>query len=182
MTTRILLVSCLMILTIAVLSCSKSGCDYNQASNKLLALGKVQGRLIAKGGEPGQIVANRIAQDSGPISELIAKEDYQAACELADQVERKHGLNLANEQKDMITMEQLAKDGGKGSGTCSIADAAKMQMELHALLQAEVDAGRRSSDIFREFGEDTKGYAEMLSTNPSEACQLFRDLRVKYGV
>ena len=55
-------------------------------------------------------------------------------------------------------------------------------MEIHGLLQAQVDAGKISSDIFRTFSEDTKDYGEMLTRNPPEACQLLRKLRVKYGV
>jgi hypothetical protein len=55
-------------------------------------------------------------------------------------------------------------------------------MELHGLLQAEVNAGRKPVDIFQTFNEDTKGYAEMLSTNPSKACELFDSLKTKYGL
>ena len=117
-----------------------------------------------------------------PLELLIAQKEYDKACKLADELEKKYKLDLAKEMKDMITYEQLVADGGKGSGNCSIADAAKKQMELHGMLQAEVDAGKRSSDIFRQFGEDTKGYAEMLSTNPSAACKLFDDLKIKYKV
>lgn len=166
-----------------LLGCTKNdSCDLNKAQNKLLALGKVQGRLIAKGGAVGQKVAGDIATDSGPVSELITDGKYQEACLLADELAKKHGLNLENELKDMITMEQLAQDGGKGSGTCSVADAARRQMELHSLLQKEVDAGRRSPEIFREFSDDTKGYAEMLLTDPSKACELFDHLQAKYGL
>jgi hypothetical protein len=55
-------------------------------------------------------------------------------------------------------------------------------MELHGLLQAEVNAGRKPVDIFQTFNEDTKGYAEMLSTNPSKACELIDSLKTKYGL
>ncbi|MCB0330621.1 MAG: ankyrin repeat domain-containing protein, partial [Bdellovibrionales bacterium] len=65
---------------------------------------------------------------------------------------------------------------------CTIADAARKQMELHGLLQAQVNAGKMSSDIFRTFGDDTKDYASMLSSNPEEACKLFARLKNKYGV
>lgn len=65
---------------------------------------------------------------------------------------------------------------------CDIAAAAGKQMELHGLLQAQVSAGKMSSDIFRTFNEDTKGYARMLAEDPSEACKLFERLKVKYGV
>jgi len=82
----------------------------------------------------------------------------------------------------MITIQQLAQDGGKGSGTCSIADAAKKQMEVHGMLQAEVNSGKRNSEIFREFNYDTRAFGEMLSTDPSKACELLDQLKVKYNL
>jgi len=166
--------------SVILLSGCSNECDSNQAMNKMLALGKVQGRLVAKGGDAGMEVAGSFAKDQGIVSELIAQKKYAEACAKADEVAKAHGIDLQAEQKDMITIEQLAKDGGKGSGTCSIADAATKQMEVHGLLQKEVDAGRRSTDVFREFNDDTVGYAEMLSTNPSKACDLMDKLKEKY--
>lgn len=168
------------LLTFTLSACSK--CDQTKAMNKYLALGKVQARMFADGGEGTTKLAAFMQTESGIISELIAQNKYDEACVKADDIAKQYKIDLDKEQKDMITYEQLAKDGGKGSGPCSIADAAKKQMDLHALLQKEVDAGRKSSDIFRRFGDDTRGYAEMLSTNPSAACKLFDDLKVKYGV
>ncbi len=172
---------CLVILSFlfAVVGCSKE-CDMNQASNKMLAFGKVQGRVISKGGDSGLAFSALLTQETTPVTELIAKQHYSEACNLADEIAKKHGIDLDAEMKDMITMEQLAKDGGKGSGNCSIADAAKKQMELHGLLQAEVDAGRRDSEVFRQFSEDTRPFAEYLSTNPSKACELIEQLKTKY--
>jgi len=66
--------------------------------------------------------------------------------------------------------------------TCSIADAARKQMEVHELLQKQVDAGKMDSDIFRTFGEDTKEFGQLLTENPAEACRLLEKLRTKYGV
>lgn len=159
-------------------ACSK--CNESEAYNKMLALNKVAGRIAAAPGDAGVTVSAAMSKETAPISELIAKQEYGAACELADQLAAKYKINLTEEQKDMLTYEKLQADGGKGSGTCSVADAAKKQMELHGMLQAEVDAGRKSPDIFRQFNEDTVGYAEMLATNPSAACKLFDDLKVKY--
>lgn len=168
------------LLLIFLTSCNS--CDENQAYNKMLALGKFQGRIAAMPGDGGVLVASAIGTETGVISELIAQKKYDDACKKADELAKKYDVDLDKEQKGMITIEQLKVDGGKGSGTCSIADAAKKQMELHGMLQKEVDAGKRSADIFRQFNEDTKGYGEMLSTNPSAACKLFDDLKVKYKV
>jgi hypothetical protein len=163
-----------------IAACSGSSCDENKAYNKMLALNKIQGRLLAKGGDVGTPLGLSLTNEIGAVSEFIARKDYAGACAKADELAKKLGADLDNEQKGMITYEQLKVDGGKGSGSCSIADAAKKQMEVHGLLQAEVDAGRMDSDIFRTFNEDTVGFAEMLSTNPSAACELLDRLKTKY--
>ena len=169
------------VLSLAALpACSGGSCSESEAYNKMLALQSVQGRLIAKGGAGGTLVANSMTADSGKISELIAVKDYGAACAKADEMAKKLGINFAEEQKGMISYEQLQADGGKGSGTCSVADAATKNMEVHGMIQAEVDAGRMSSEMFRTFGNDTKGLAEMYSTNPSKACELLESLKIKY--
>jgi hypothetical protein len=162
-------------------SCSKSsGCDSNQATNKMLALGKVQSRLVSKGGDAGAKLALTLAQESAPVGELIGKEKFLEACELADSLATKYKLDLTAEQKDMLTIEELQKDGGKGSGACSITDAANRQMEVHAALQAQVDAGTKSSEVFQQFNKDTISFGELIATDPSKACALLDDLKKKY--
>ncbi len=176
--------SCFRIFIISIVlfiaACSK--CDENQAYNKMLALGKAQGRIAAVPGDGGPAVAAAMGKESAIVSELIAQKEFSKACSKADELAKRFDINLDEEQKNMITIEQLKTDGGKGSGSCSIADAAKMQMEVHGMLQAKVNAGEMSSDIFRQFNTDTQGYAEMLSTDPSAACKLFEDLKEKYNL
>lgn len=177
------ILSLMVILSLTLLACTKSNqCDSNQANNKLLALGSIQARLVSKGGDSGMKVSLAIAQESAPVAELIAQGKYNEACQKADEIAGRLGIDLAQEQKGMITIEQLAKDGGKGSGTCSIEDAAKKQMQIHSQLQAEVNAGRRDTDVFREFNEDTKSFGELLSTNPSKACELLDSVKTKYNL
>lgn len=158
-------------------------CDKNMAMNKMLALNKVQSRVVAEGGEAGLNFSTTLAQESEPVMTLIREGRYQDACLEADKLEEKYQLDLNNEIKNMVTYEQLEKDSKEENETeCTVGNAAIMQMELHADLKAEVDSGRMNNAIFRLFNEDTKGYAEMLSTEPSKACELFKDLRVKYGL
>jgi hypothetical protein len=171
-----------MVLILATAGCAGSSvCDADKANNKLLALGSIQTRLVAKGGESGRLLALKIAQDSAPVAELIAQKKYAEACAKADELASQLGIkDLERQESDMLTAQQLRKDGGKGSGSCSVADAAKKQMEVHSLLQAEVNAGRRSPDVFRDFNKETAGYAELLSKNPSEACALMDRVKAKY--
>lgn len=68
------------------------------------------------------------------------------------------------------------------TGDCTIVEAARKQMEIHELLQAQVNAGKMSSDIFRTFNDDLADYGRLLTTDPGEACRLLERLRKKYGV
>lgn len=110
--------------------------------------------------------------------------------EVAEQYSRTDIVDLL---KAKLPQESYPTDGTQFAGNpiaadsgapgCTIVDAAKMQMELHGLLQEQVTAGKMSSDIFRTFNEDTKEYGDMLANNnPAAACQLFARLRAKYGV
>jgi hypothetical protein len=164
-------------------SCSKSSeCDVNQATNKMLAFNRVESRLVSKGGESGMKLSLAISQETAPVTELLAQKRYTEACQKADEIAKRLSINFEEEAKDMLTIEKLTADGGKGNGACSMADAAKKLMEIHGLIQKEVDAGRKSSDVFRDFNQDTLPYAEMLGRDPNEACALLEKVRKKYGV
>jgi hypothetical protein len=65
---------------------------------------------------------------------------------------------------------------------CTIADAAKKQVEIHGLLQARVKAGRMNSSIFRTFAKDTEDFGRLLTEDVPGACRLLESLRVKYGL
>lgn len=170
--------------SLLLLGCTGSGgCNYESASNKVLALGKAQGRWLAETENKDVMeTAIQLGMESGAISELIAQSQYQEACAKADEVAKKYGIDLEKEQKGMVTIQQLAKDGGKGAGSCSIADASKKQMELHGLIQAAVTAGKKDSSAFTQFNDDTKSFSSLLSTNPSGACELIDNLKKQYGL
>ena len=73
-------------------------------------------------------------------------------------------------------------DFNPNSDACTIVDASRKQMNLHGRLQKQVDAGKRSDDIFRTFNDDTVEFATLLTENPPEACKLLDRLAAKYGV
>ena len=104
--------------------------------------------------------------------------ERNGATEIAELIKAENSQKNGNAVAD-ADMGDIPTSAWKG---CTIADAAQKQMELHGLLQAQVNAGKMSSDIFRTFGDDTKDYASMLASNPEEACKLFARLRKKYGV
>lgn len=167
-------------------SCTNSGtqgrtpCDSNGAKNRMLAIKKVQARLVAQGSESEQKLARLLGVASGEIIKLLEQEKLLEACKMADKVAAKYKLDLEKEQKGMVTAESLAKDGGKASGHCSVADASNRQLEVTNLLQADLEAGRMTQEQFGEFYSELGGLGLLLSTDPSGACDLLDQLKAKY--
>lgn len=178
--TRIRELSLITILLICS-SCTRE-CTEEQAYNKLLALGRIQSRFAASGPGIGATSAAALGNETGPISELIAAGKLGEACKAADALAAKLGANLENEMKDIVSYKDLLKDGGKGSGKCSIADAAQKQMVIHSKIQEKVDAGEIDSEVFKSFGNDLAKFGELMSTNPSEYCVKLDGLAERYGV
>ena len=178
-----LLFSLTISFSVLLLACSGSSeCSESEAYNKMLALGRAQARIVAANPASSGEVAAGLTVESGAISELIAARKFQEACIRADAVAKKVGIDIAAEMKGMLTIEQLANDGGKGSGVCSLADAAQKQMQVHQLLQAQVDQGKASSDVFRKFNDDTAKFGELMYTDPSAVCQKLEELKKSYGL
>lgn len=172
---------CLFIVSLAACSGSNE-CSESDAYNKMMALGRAQARIVASGSPSSMSIVSNLTLESGAISELIAARKFQEACNKADDVAKGYGFDLAAEMKGMVTIEQLAKDGGKGSGTCSLAEAAQKQMAVHQLLQEQVDKGKASTDVFRKFNDDTSKFGELMYTDPSAVCLKLEELKKSYGL
>ncbi len=108
----------------------------------------------------------------------IAESNYQT--EIAELLKEKVGGSEQAVKRTIDGYEIIPAD--KGVPGCTIVDAAKKQMELHGMLQAQVDAGKMNSDIFRTFSEDTKEYGKLLTEDPPAACALLARLQKKYGL
>ena len=121
--------------------------------------------------------ANTQVTDSSGTTPLQLAEQYSQS-EIAELLKPKS--QAANDQEPVGGYKVYAAESSDGG--CSVADAARQQMELHGKLQARVNAGTMSDEIFRTFNKDTEGYGEMLATNPAAACELFAQLTKKYGV
>ncbi len=112
------------------------------------------------------------------VAPLQLAEQY-GQTEIKALIEKQVGGGVAAAEQPKTYAIEAVTSGGT---TCTIVDAAKKQMEIHALLQAQVDAGKMDSNIFRTFNDDTVDYGKLLTENPAEACNLLERLRKKYGV
>jgi hypothetical protein len=169
----------LVLLLLALCSCTRD-CSEEQAYDKLLSLNRIQSRFAASGPGVGHASAAALGLETGAISELIAAGKLGEACKAADALAKKLGADLEKEKKGTVSYTDLTKDVGKGSGECSIADAAQKQMMLHGSIQERVDAGELNSDVFKSFGDDLAKMGELMSTNPSEFCKKLNELEKKY--
>lgn len=116
--------------------------------------------------------------DSYGNTPLQVAEQYSHT-EIVELIKKKSGAAAPAKQGD----EYAAFDATpRADGECTIVDAARKQMEIQGLLQAQVNAGKMSDDIFRTFNEDTTEYARLLTEDPPAACRLLEKLRAKYGV
>lgn len=169
--------------SIAFTSCqSATQCDEAQAMNKMLALQRVEGRMVNVGGPQGAKLSLALAQESGKISELIAQKKFQEACDASEKVAKEWDLDLQKLSAGMITYEELQKDGGKRGGECSLAEAAQRNMAFHQKLQVQVNEGKADSEIFKRYSEDTKDFAELMATDPSGVCRKLDSLKGKYHI
>ena len=105
-----------------------------------------------------------------------AGQGYQS--DLAELLKAHMPKEADTKQYKEYSIEPVTSNGT----TCSIVDAAKRQMEIHAMLQKQVDAGKMSDDIFRTYNKDLEPFGTLLTENPAEACRLLDRLQKKYGL
>lgn len=154
-------------------------CSEADAYNKMMALGRVQSRLMSGkdlrvGGELAQEVAN--------VGQVLADKKFDQACAQYDAIAKKYNVDLQKETQGLVTFDELQKDGGKRGGECSQADASIKMMNMHQQLEDMAALGDVDRDIFRKFGDDTSKLSELLLTNPSEMCRKLDALKPKYGL
>jgi hypothetical protein len=65
---------------------------------------------------------------------------------------------------------------------CTIQYAAVRTMELHKQLEDRVATGEATSDVFRTFGNDTKDFGDLYSSNLPEVCRRLEKIKKQYNL
>lgn len=181
-----LLVSSLLVAHAA----AHADCTREQAFNKMMAFNPVSAKLQQDWSETLQkdpAAANAkmeriktLSVQIGKGSELLAAEKYGEACVLYDQLATQYGVSFKDSKT--LTMEQLAKDGGRGpGGKCDITEAALRMKSLSDNFEKSMQSGslpqQKQDALMKRFNE----IAVLLSSDPSAACDLIDRTSKEYG-
>ncbi len=157
-------------------------CTHDQAMNKMLAFNRALSRMMASGNYTPESPGVKATMESAPAGQLIADNKFNEACALYENLAKKFNIDLTKEAEGLITIERATKDGGKGTGSCTQADAHIKMMKMHEQLEDKVALGDMDRDVFRRFGDDTRAFGDLMYTNPSEICRRFDEMKKKYGL
>lgn len=157
-------------------------CTQNEAFNKMMALGRANQAMLRGAGQDRakQITAADMATEVTSVSDYLAKEKYAEACKYYDAIARKYSIDMEEAAEGMITMEELAKDGGRRGGRCSQADASKKVMEITNVINDKVAMGDVSGDVLKRFLAEAGKHNDLIYANPSAYCDEIDKIKKKY--
>lgn len=161
-------------------------CSRDDAMNKMMAIDYYAG-LAQKGYNDalrardereleriGQSV-RRFVEPKLAISDLISSGKYSQACAEADKAAKQLGIDL--KKAKFLTMEQLAKTGGrKQGGKCDMAQAAAKAGEIWRKFADAMANGTMSYDDSLRFGSRMEEIGAVMHYDPSEACERLESL------
>ena len=180
---------CLLFVLLAVsASSSFAECNRDQAFNKMMVLGHAQTKMNTEisslpSGRAKQVKQLRwaeLSKEVAMVGSTLAAEKYTEACGEYDRIAKKYDIDLEKSSSGVITMEQIRKDGGKGSGPCSQADASKKLMGMSEQLQDRAANGEISRGVLSAFFEETEPLGAMMYTDPGAVCKKLDSLKPKY--
>jgi hypothetical protein len=157
-------------------------CTQEQAFNKMMALGRAKQAMMSGAGSSRekQIEAADFAKEIGDVGQVLADGRYAEACKYYDAIARKYSVDMEEASKGMITMEQLAKDGGRQGGRCSQADASQKLMEITNDMTDKMALGEYPYSAFSAFMGEVEKHNDLMYTNPSAYCDTLDGLKSKY--
>jgi Xaa-Pro aminopeptidase len=126
-------------------------------------------------------ILGNLNTDMQTISETyMIKNEYKNACSAYDSVVEKYNIDMGKASKDMLTVKELKKDGGKNGGSCSIADASIKMMGIIEKMQKLMNNADIAMEEFEEFSTKHDKILPLMSTNPSKYCDELDNITKTY--
>ena len=181
-TTTVTKIGLLMALSVM----STLACTQEEALNKMMAIGRVQQAMAIETSNDDKEktltkMLSNLNTDMQTINETyMLKDEYENACSAYDSVVEKYNIDMEKASKDMLTVEELKKDGGKNGGSCSIADAAIKMMGITEKMQKLMNNADIAMEEFVEFSAKHEKILPLMSTNPSKYCDELDNITKTY--
>lgn len=165
-----------LLLLTALSSSTLLACTQTEALEKMMALSRVQQAMVIESSNDNEereltkMLYSLNADMQNVKDNYLDKNDYSEACNQYDKIFEKYNLDLEKASKDMITIEELKKDGGKNGGSCSISEASIKMSTTMQKLQSLMENADIATEEFLEFSKKHEKLLPLLSTNPSKYC------------
>jgi len=165
---------------------STFACTQEEALDKMMAISRVQQAMAIESSNDDKEktltkMLSSLNTDMQTIKETyLLKKEYDNACSAYDNVVKKYNIDMGKASKDMLTIEELKKDGGKNGGSCSIAEASTKMMETIKKMQTLMSNADIAMEEFEEFSAKHDKLLPLMSTNPSKYCDELDNLTKNY--
>ena len=165
---------------------STLACTQEEALNKMMTIGKVQQTMVleTQNDDNNKTLTKNLSNlnsDMQTINETyMLKNEYDNACSAYDSIVKKYNINIEEVSKDLLTIEELKKDGGKKGGSCSLADASKKMMSSIGKMQKLMNDADIAMEEFEEFSSKHEKILPLMTTNPSKYCDELDNLIKNY--
>ncbi len=161
-------------------------CTQTEAVNKMMAINRVQQAMVLESSndnnekELTKMLHSLNVDMQNVHDNYLNKNDYNESCNQYDTILKKYNIDLEKASKDMLSIEELKKDGGKKGGSCSISEASKKMMTTIKKLQSLSENADISMEEFLEFHSKHDKLLLLMSTNPSKYCDELDALSKNY--
>ncbi len=158
-------------------------CNQTEALEKMMAISRVQQAMAIESSNDNEEreltkMLQSLSDDMQNVDDnYLTKKDYNEACNQYDKIIEKYNIDLEKASKDMLSIEELKKDGGKQGGSCSISEASEKMLTTVQSLMENADI---AMEEFLEFNSKHDKLLPLMSTNPSKYCDDLDALSKNY--
>jgi len=162
------------------------GCSESEAFNKMMAINRVQQAMTLETQHDDEErtltkMLQALNADMQSVNDIyMLQNDYTGACDAYDKVIQKYNIDLEKASKDMLTIEELQKDGGKKGGSCSLGEASIKMMDTVGKMQKLMESAEIAMGEFEEFNTKHEKIMPLMTTNPSQYCDELNEIAKEY--